>query len=645
MKRRKLWWQLPAVLAVLLVFFIFLFYFDNKYRTPPPYGSSGIINIKEADLARDNPLFLIDGWQLTDGSGTDRFTYIGEFSNLSRGDLRLSPHGQACYRLTLRYQGREQIVSVDFSQLAFRYGLFLDGELLSRGAGNGQITFLLTPGDHVLTVETSSRLGYYSGIYFPPALGTTVTLDRVNNIQSFSYALAFLLPLALAGFTLFLWRTGGSLNRWFGWLCVCYALYMLRYFVFLFSMPAAEYWFLVQGLALYGLCCCVVRLTSLASGGGCPKAWRRVRRGLFLLAVLLTVLCVLIPLAPWAVYAHGRLTDVWYILTFGCTLFFTVQGIRTKSRESRYTLTGCLIFGAGLLANLIFSNRFEPIRFFWQFEWCGLFLVLLFGVMMVFRSKRILQENDLLTNHLEEQVRKRTEEVNRLLEERKAFFSDMAHDLKAPVFATRSFIEAIRKSGVGVDQELQGYLDQAEAKQWEMARRLQGLSELNALDKITEERVPVSLRELLAEIYDTHHGEAEVSAVHLITRLPDEDVFMMAQPKKLGILFENLIYNALKATPPDGSITLSAWAEHDRISITVEDTGCGIPEEELPFIFRRFFVGTNNKETGTGLGLYIVHSIVTESAGTISVSSVVGKGTKFLMSFPQKSLSQESPEK
>lgn len=73
-------------------------------------------------------------------------------------------------------------------------------------------------------------------------------------------------------------------------------------------------------------------------------------------------------------------------------------------------------------------------------------------------------------------MRKRTEEVTQLLKERKAFFSDMAHDLKAPVFATQAFIEAIRKSGVGVDSELRGYLDQAQAKQWEMARRLQGLS-------------------------------------------------------------------------------------------------------------------------------------------------------------------------
>ena len=211
----------------------------------------------------------------------------------------------------------------------------------------------------------------------------------------------------------------------------------------------------------------------------------------------------------------------------------------------------------------------------------------------------------------------------------------MAHDLKAPVFATQSFIEAIRRSGVGVDLELQGYLDQAEAKQREMAKRLQGLSTINALDRIEEERTRISVREMLAELYAIYHEEAAVRSVYFRVQLPEQDAFLTAQPAKLNILFENLIYNALRVTPPNGSITVAARTEEERICVTVEDTGCGIPEEELPLIFRRFYVGTNNKDSGTGLGLYIVQSIVTELGGTIDVRSSMGKGTVFTMFFPQ----------
>ena len=297
-----------------------------------------------------------------------------------------------------------------------------------------------------------------------------------------------------------------------------------------------------------------------------------------------------------------------------------------------------MVFGVGLLVNLFFSNLFEPIRFFWQFEWCGLLLVFLFGAMMVSRRRRIVRENEMLTDHLEEQVKKRTEEVVWLLDERKAFFSDMAHDLKAPVFATQSYIRAIRERGVGVDRELDrellGYLEQAEGRQRELARRLQGLSAINELDKVEGRRVRISVRELLSEIYAAHHGEAEVQSVHLSVTQPERDAFLLAQPEKMDILFENLIYNALRATPENGNIRITAQSRGGMIRIVVEDTGCGIPEEELPLIFQRFYVGKSNRDTGTGLGLYIVQSIVAEIGGTIHVQSVVGQGTKFLMEFP-----------
>lgn len=630
---QKVWWQPLIILAVLAAFFTFLFYTDNKYQAPPPYGKSGVISVNEQDLERNNPIFLIDGWLLTDENAADKsvYTYIGEYSNLQRQDLSIPPHGRANYQLILHYDGAPQIVSVDFPRLSSWYTISLDGMQVSEGIGNGRITFLLTSGDHVLTVETLSRLGYYSGMYFPPALSMDEVFLRISSIQSFAYAAAFLLPLALAAFTLFLWRTGGSFTRAFALLCCCYAVYMFRYFVFLFSMPVAQYWFLAQDLAFYGICFCVLWLTVLSSGGICSKTWRWMRMVLAAFPAFLLMLCLLIPMFPWAVFIHSRLTDIYYVFTFCGAAFWGVRGMTVSSPEKRYTLAGCVVFGVGLIMNLFFSNRFEPIRFFWQFEWCGLLLVVLFGVMMVLRSRRILQENDLLTNHLEEQVKKRTEEVTQLLEERKAFFSDMAHDLKAPVFATQSFISAIRKSGVGVDAELKSYLDQAEAKQREMARRLQGLSTMNALDKIEEKHIRVSVREMLSEIYAVYHGEAEVRSVHLFVEAPEQDAFLMAQPEKLNILFENLIYNALKATPCNGSITISARVEAGKIFIIVEDTGCGIPEEELPFVFRRFYVGANNKETGTGLGLYIVQSIVTELGGTINVQSAVGKGTKFII--------------
>ena len=102
-KRSILRAYLPAVMcaATLSVFFVFLFAADNKYRTAPPYGSHGVVSLTKADITRHTPLFLIDGWLLTDGRSDRLPTYIGQFGNLQRGDRTASPHGTAEYEIVL----------------------------------------------------------------------------------------------------------------------------------------------------------------------------------------------------------------------------------------------------------------------------------------------------------------------------------------------------------------------------------------------------------------------------------------------------------------------------------------------------------------------------------------------------------------
>ncbi len=627
-------WLLPLLCGMLALFFVLLFYRDNKYQTPPPYGKSGILSLRESDL-RDAPIFLIDGWLLTDSRSTDQPTYIGEYSNLQRGDVTVSPHGRASYRLTLRYSGSPLTVAVSLPKLSTDFILLLDGRELMRGRGSAQAIFSLQPGDQTLTVQTESSGGYYSGMYFPPALGRPELLSQMQNRQSFAYALALLTPLVLAVFTLALWRrTSDPPAFWFGLLCCCYALYIAHYFVYLFGLPFLPHWNFVEGIALYGLIFCVAQLAALAAELFTQPVFRRMRLALLFVPLLLLALYLSIPLFPQAVALHGASKDCYFILAFCCILFLAVCALLRRSCESLYLLAGCVVFGVGLLLNLFFSNHFEPILFFWQFEWCGFFLVLLFGGMMAARNRRILAENALLNRHLEQLVEKRTKELSMLLSERKAFFSDMAHDLKAPLFATQAFIRAIRQNQTGVDGELLHYIDAVERKQQEMARRVQGLSALNQLDKITGEKEKISICALLKELYATHSGEAEVSSIHLIIQPPATDCHILAQPEKLELLFENLIYNAIRATPAEGRIVISASATREQVRLSIADTGCGIPPAELPNIFDRFYVGEQNRGTGTGLGLYIARSIITELGGEISVSSQLGAGTEFVLLLP-----------
>lgn len=636
MKRYSPKLLLPVIVVLLMVlFFGMLYRYDNKYQTPPPYGRDGVIALNNTDFERGQPLFLIDGWLLSDERVTEQPTYIGKYSNLQRGDRTASPHGKALYQLTLRYSGKDREVVLSFPQLFSAYRIILDGTPIAEGKGSAKLSFTLTEGDHLLAVETTSSHGYYSGLYHPPMLGATNTMFQWILISCIAYGIGFSVPFALALFTLTLWRSSGDKPAfWFGMLCGCFSLYLSYYFVRLLALPFVEWWFLIQSAALYGLCFCVIRLTALAGGKGNTASANWIQRILAGTSVVLLLLALLMPALPQSVRLHGLLTNGYYLFTFCSVLMLVLNNRGRITLEEKLILIACTVFGTGLLLNLLYSNLFEPILFFWQFEWCGLLLVGLFGAMMTVRNKRILAENKAFSEHLEDLVEQRTAELQNLLQERKAFFADMSHDLKAPLYATRSFIDAIRRNDTGVDRELLRYIDQVEQKQQEMTLRVQGLTMFNQMEAVSEPWVAMSVRAMLDEVDETHHMAAEVQSVYLVTEPPELDGLLFVQPKKMAILFENLIYNALRSMPLGGKITIAAELDENECHLTVADTGGGIPLDELPHIFRRFYVGKENKGIGSGLGLTIVKSIVDELHGEISVSSKPGQGAVFYIDLP-----------
>lgn len=135
---------------------------------------------------------------------------------------------------------------------------------------------------------------------------------------------------------------------------------------------------------------------------------------------------------------------------------------------------------------------------------------------------------------------------------------------------------------------------------------------------------------------------AETNRVELKIQTIDENIFTDYDPEKLMEVLANLLSNAIKFTKPGGSISVSVSEirtdDGPCVLIRVTDTGCGIPEKELPHIFDRFYrVRENNSQTpGTGLGLAVTHELVELMKGKITVSSDPGKGSIFTVSLPIK---------
>ena len=149
---------------------------------------------------------------------------------------------------------------------------------------------------------------------------------------------------------------------------------------------------------------------------------------------------------------------------------------------------------------------------------------------------------------------------------------------------------------------------------------------------------PASRQDLSAIVntgIDIFSGIADSKSIRLSASLPPAPVIVQAHKAKLQSLVSNLLENALKYTPAGGNVSLVLSHSNAQVRLAVSDTGCGISEHDLPHIFERFYrADFSRHEPGSGLGLALVHSIVTFYSGTIDCQSTPGKGTTFTVTLP-----------
>ena len=144
------------------------------------------------------------------------------------------------------------------------------------------------------------------------------------------------------------------------------------------------------------------------------------------------------------------------------------------------------------------------------------------------------------------------------------------------------------------------------------------------------ERFPVDVNRSVADVAESMQALADTAGVGLDVRLSADRPFIEGDVFALGRVYRNLILNAIEATVPGGVITLSTEERDERIRISVQDTGTGIPHDRLENIFEDF---ETTKRRGLGLGLAICRKIVDQLGGDISVTSTLGHGTTFSLEF------------
>lgn len=392
--------------------------------------------------------------------------------------------------------------------------------------------------------------------------------------------------------------------------------------------------------AMEDICGNLVLLCAILLAGalsGCDQH-RYHRRGAVPAAVGLCVFTVVFPLfilpyAPCFINLYGVLLFLWK-LAAGCYLLFLGAHTLAQSRAfGHYLLCAAGLYGLSVAASVLLTNRFEPICGAWLEEYGGYALVLGFSAQMVRRNVLLSRENRRLTAHLQEEVERKTSSMAVLLSERRELLANLLHDLKNPLSALRSYAELVRSGNVALDPETTGYLNALMDRVEAVGDRFEVLQDFSRGERDLHSPEAINLTHHLQEFYQSNRPDMEMSGLSFRLSLPANPVLIKGTWDRLRIALENLCYNALSFTPPDGVVTLGMTLEGQDAVITVRDTGAGISPEDLPHVFERGFTRRNDA-SGDGLGLYLVRVIALEHRGSVSVTSQPGKGSVFTLRLP-----------
>ena len=235
------------------------------------------------------------------------------------------------------------------------------------------------------------------------------------------------------------------------------------------------------------------------------------------------------------------------------------------------------------------------------------------------------------------------EEKNRQLSTsemaRKSIFSNITHDLRAPVAVIRGAIERLYNEGIDEAERLR-MLKIIDSRAATLEVLIDDMHYSAVIDqpgfKLSPQKLEIAL--ILEEYFITMEGAGKLDKRESVLIIPDGfSARISIDPKYFFRVLDNLFSNALSHTVKGDRIELGCREHEGVVEIFLSDSGSGIPEEFIPFLFERSFVGASARtpgKTGSGLGLSIARSIVEKHGGTIRCDSKQGEGATFTVSLP-----------
>ncbi len=241
--------------------------------------------------------------------------------------------------------------------------------------------------------------------------------------------------------------------------------------------------------------------------------------------------------------------------------------------------------------------------------------------------------------HIEEIVQRERQYFASINRVKNQFIRAATHDLKNPLATITGYVGLIEEHCHQCNnEEILGYVNGIRQAIQRIMELVTDMLDLMQMESGTNIRLqPTSLNSFLHRCFQEFVFQAKQKEISYTLTPPDHDITLQIDPHRMQQCVCNVISNAIKYTPPQGHVAIRTYADGQHLTIEVEDTGLGIPSEDIPHLFEAFY-RVRRKEhmqaDGNGLGLSIAFAIAEQHNGYISVESELGKGSTFRITLP-----------